>query len=110
PHILSTHAAGAADQELDHPLHDALPIYKWPKPLILLVISLYLLVTKKTENHSNYYMSEEQKKGSYGADQIQALEGMEHIRKRPRSEEHTSEVQSRENLVCRLLLEQKKRR
>lgn len=28
-------------------------------------------------------MSEEQKKGSYGADQIQALEGMEHIRKRP---------------------------
>src|SRR5207302_8649192 len=29
-------------------------------------------------------------------------------RKRPRSEEHTSELQSRENLVCRLLLEKKK--
>jgi DNA gyrase subunit B len=28
-------------------------------------------------------MSEEQKKGSYGADSIQALEGMEHVRKRP---------------------------
>src|SRR6266511_5955603 len=28
---------------------------------------------------------------------------------RPRSEEHTSELQSRENLVCRLLLEQKKK-
>src|SRR5690606_40037367 len=27
---------------------------------------------------------------------------------RPRSEEHTSELQSRENLVCRLLLEKKK--
>src|SRR5690606_41341376 len=26
-------------------------------------------------------------------------------RERPRSEEHTSELQSRENLVCRLLLE-----
>src|SRR5690606_40861819 len=26
---------------------------------------------------------------------------------RPRSEEHTSELQSRENLVCRLLLEKK---
>src|SRR5690606_41746510 len=26
----------------------------------------------------------------------------------PRSEEHTSELQSRENLVCRLLLEKKK--
>src|SRR5690606_40448487 len=29
---------------------------------------------------------------------------------RPRSEEHTSELQSRENLVCRLLLEKKKNR
>src|SRR5690606_41822976 len=28
-------------------------------------------------------------------------------RLRPRSEEHTSELQSRENLVCRLLLEKK---
>src|SRR5690606_41327914 len=28
---------------------------------------------------------------------------------RARSEEHTSELQSRENLVCRLLLEKKKR-
>src|SRR5690606_18724603 len=27
---------------------------------------------------------------------------------RPRSEEHTSELQSRENIVCRLLLEKKK--
>src|SRR2546430_11404696 len=29
---------------------------------------------------------------------------------RPRSEEHTSELQSQSNLVCRLLLEKKKRR
>src|SRR5215475_15317677 len=29
-------------------------------------------------------------------------------RRRPRSEEHTSELQSRENLVCRLLLQKKK--
>src|SRR5436309_13068869 len=29
---------------------------------------------------------------------------------RTRSEEHTSELQSRENLVCRLLLEKKKKR
>src|SRR5690606_40619017 len=28
--------------------------------------------------------------------------------KKPRSEEHTSELQSRENLVCRLLLDKKK--
>src|SRR5690606_39805669 len=31
-----------------------------------------------------------------------------HTDKRLRSEEHTSELQSRENLVCRLLLEKKK--
>src|SRR5207302_9535350 len=30
-------------------------------------------------------------------------------RQEPRSEEHTSELQSRENLVCRLLLEKKKK-
>src|SRR5690606_41340961 len=30
------------------------------------------------------------------------------LNKVPRSEEHTSELQSRENLVCRLLLEKKK--
>src|SRR2546430_11194024 len=33
--------------------------------------------------------------------------GLNHI---PRSEEHTSELQSQSNLVCRLLLEKKKKR
>src|SRR5436309_12623949 len=32
------------------------------------------------------------------------------LRAAPRSEEHTSELQSRENLVCRLLLEKKKKK
>src|SRR3989442_3445700 len=32
------------------------------------------------------------------------------VRRRARSEEHTSELQSRPHLVCRLLLEKKKRR
>src|SRR6266496_5814137 len=32
----------------------------------------------------------------------------EHSDRRPRSEEHTSELQSRRDLVCRLLLEKKK--
>src|SRR6266567_6818041 len=31
-------------------------------------------------------------------------------RQRPRSEEHTSELQSQSNLVCRLLLEKKKKK
>src|SRR5690606_42122797 len=32
------------------------------------------------------------------------------LKVQPRSEEHTSELQSRENLVCRLLLEKKKKK
>src|SRR4051812_49499637 len=35
--------------------------------------------------------------------------GTTHARSRTRSEEHTSELQSHVNLVCRLLLEKKKR-
>src|SRR5690606_40786963 len=37
---------------------------------------------------------------------IQSGKGWEYLR----SEEHTSELQSRENLVCRLLLEKKKKK
>src|SRR5690606_41984414 len=39
-----------------------------------------------------------------------APEHTEQILKLHRSEEHTSELQSRENLVCRLLLEKKKQK
>src|SRR5438270_7045469 len=34
--------------------------------------------------------------------------GVEDLQRQPRSEEHTSELQSQSNLVCRLLLEKKK--
>src|SRR5215475_16070702 len=37
-------------------------------------------------------------------------DGSQRLRQVDRSEEHTSELQSRENLVCRLLLEKKKKR
>src|SRR5690606_42044626 len=46
----------------------------------------------------------------------QGLAGAHHVvprsqlRDQDRSEEHTSELQSRENLVCRLLLEKKKKK
>src|SRR5688572_30907501 len=36
--------------------------------------------------------------------------GLGTIRRMPRSEEHTSELQSQSNLVCRLLLEKKKKK
>src|SRR5690625_4348964 len=42
------------------------------------------------------------------ADQIKEL-GFDIVRFKTRSEEHTSELQSRGHLVCRLLLEKKKR-
>src|SRR5690349_23433138 len=36
--------------------------------------------------------------------------GLDQAHLRPRSEEHTSELQSRRDLVCRLLLEKKKKK
>src|SRR5690606_31598341 len=38
------------------------------------------------------------------------IDDIDHFGNRRRSEEHTSELQSRENLVCRLLLEKKKKK
>src|SRR2546430_10055134 len=43
-------------------------------------------------------------------DHIAALRRRDHERALERSEEHTSELQSQSNLVCRLLLEKKKNR
>src|SRR3712207_6856215 len=40
----------------------------------------------------------------------EVLAGLELLRRRSRSEEHTSELQSRQYLVCRLLLEKKNSR
>src|SRR2546430_5341000 len=37
-----------------------------------------------------------------------SYEGIRNLREEARSEEHTSELQSQSNLVCRLLLEKKK--
>src|SRR5207302_6962944 len=39
---------------------------------------------------------------------VHVVLGQQHAHRVARSEEHTSELQSRENLVCRLLLEKKK--
>src|SRR5690606_11711690 len=47
------------------------------------------------------------RRGSASAGHDEAA-GHPALRASPRSEEHTSELQSRENLVCRLLLEKKK--
>src|SRR5688500_19399058 len=67
-------------------LHDALPIYQH-----LTVKPVFLLPILMLHKHS--------------AGSLENLLYMEH---RTRSEEHTSELQSPCNLVCRLLLEKKK--
>src|SRR5690606_41019625 len=48
-----------------------------------------------------------QRPGFPGDDPAVRRGGAGALRRRARSEEHTSELQSRENLVCRLLLEKK---
>src|SRR5699024_11629978 len=59
---------------------------------------------KQVERYYNAY-----KKGT--SDQVKSLDGTQGMVKpstpTPRSEEHTSELQSRFDLVCRLLLEKK---
>src|SRR5690625_5637381 len=47
-------------------------------------------------------------KGPTGAGKTKLAETLSHLFTQPRSEEHTSELQSRGHLVCRLLLEKKK--
>src|SRR2546430_7584482 len=47
--------------------------------------------------------------GRHGGHAVDVLPAARRARRRPRSEEHTSELQSQSNLVCRLLLEKKKR-
>src|SRR5436309_12476427 len=71
-------------------LHDALPISKGSADVLDHATSEMAIGTK-----------------------LDALEGLENPNSRVaelRSEEHTSELQSRENLVCRLLLEKKKKK
>src|SRR5690606_39503495 len=91
-------------------LHDALPIYK---------IDLFPKSVKRNRLREWVRRSAE-RRGLRPADVVlcSAAKGL-HIdeviatidrRRQDRSEEHTSELQSRENLVCRLLLEKKKRK
>src|SRR5690606_41062833 len=91
-------------------LHDALPIFK-PVPLNPLLEQIGQLL----ELHWHHASAAPQPEliASTAAPPVtrQQLRGLADIGHRKglleRSEEHTSELQSRENLVCRLLLEKK---
>src|SRR5690606_41541759 len=87
-------------------LHDALPICTVPGGAVVVVSEAGMkgrvkgLLGGPTAGEAPPPASMPPEMASEAAAQHQAL----------RSEEHTSELQSRENLVCRLLLEKKNRR
>src|SRR5690606_41696115 len=83
-------------------LHDALPIFG-PRVLRVAAAQLgpYALVPVPPERGQI---------GGHRGRPPRRGEQMHQERHTGRSEEHTSELQSRENLVCRLLLEKKKTR
>src|SRR5690606_39795784 len=70
----------------------------------------YLSRTGKATNKIWKQINPMLKANDFGrAQQTVAELGQSHLLLTSRSEEHTSELQSRENLVCRLLLEKKKK-
>src|SRR5436309_5817380 len=78
-------------------LHDALPILDFHS-------ALGALRTVIKERPDAILVNE-------GANTLDLARGIiDMYQPRKRSEEHTSELQSRENLVCRLLLEKKKKK
>src|SRR5690625_7122014 len=77
-------------------LHDALPIYKQRKGL------LENRKTKRPQQH-------ERGDHPHVIELPSQFKHFAHRQARTRSEEHTSELQSRGHLVCRLLLEKKKK-
>src|SRR5690606_41781191 len=76
-------------------LHDALPIFRATLADLSVVADAVVGAALSTAG----------KRGGSAADRLDT----QIDRIRTRSEEHTSELQSRENLVCRLLLEKKKK-
>src|SRR5687768_18193994 len=62
-----------------------------------------------THDHQHQFLAHDHRDAAeHGAQRERADVAHEHHRRIGRSEEHTSELQSRLHLVCRLLLEKKK--
>src|SRR5690606_41094514 len=89
-------------------LHDALPIY----PLSFPVRGSYrpgVEVIPPDHDRSGHSSSSDQLVESQARQVALLVAEPADAGRQPRSEEHTSELQSRESLVCRLLLEKKNR-
>src|SRR5438477_1307236 len=81
-------------------LHDALPI---SKPV------MYVANVAENGFHNNPFLAALEQRAAAGGAVVVAARCSSAARNGLRSEEHTSELQSHANLVCRLLLEKKKR-
>src|SRR5690606_39550167 len=91
-------------------LHDALPILKCFKnqPLHEWIITQFLTSFERlVQRGLRFDYNRVQEEQKYLRGQLQHVKYMRQPPTQKRSEEHTSELQSRENLVCRLLLEKK---
>src|SRR5438445_12550531 len=84
------------------------PFYIFSSILVWLFFFFFLMIRLPPRStlfpYTTLFRSADQLRGGAGA-----LAGADlHDRRHQRSEEHTSELQSRQYLVCRLLLEKKK--
>src|SRR5690606_40060821 len=89
-------------------LHDALPIYHWPPSLQGYVSSPLHSHHNKVKSEKHHPYAQQLTKSPHPAPSKALLIELCRAHLQSRSEEHTSELQSRENLVCRLLLDKKK--
>src|SRR5690606_40951199 len=91
-------------------LHDALPILRSMVARALVSSGLHPTIGIFHRNKYNAYCLADDVMEPYRpyVDDL-VVDWMNHPESTNRSEEHTSELQSRENLVCRLLLEKKNR-
>src|SRR5690606_42097746 len=95
---------GAATAETDTlSLHDALPICELQRALAAGMPAEDIVFSGVGKQHWELVRALDAGIGQFNLESEEEGEEL-------RSEEHTSELQSRENLVCRLLLEKKKKR
>src|SRR5690606_41796992 len=80
-------------------LHDALPIFRGLDSIFTFLLYLLKWLTRHLWHIAHHLGCHRRIR--------HLLHHLTHIHELLRSEEHTSELQSRENLVCRLLLEKK---
>src|SRR5205085_12288694 len=102
--LCSSHAAATA-ANFPLSLHDALPIWRRLRDEDEGAPSAFERRTDRGNERLVLRLRDrtEAERSRLGPDRVQELETL------VRSEEHTSELQSQSNLVCRLLLEKKKR-